>query len=206
VGKPILCVDFDGVLHSYSSGWKGADKIPDPPVDGALHWLCCAIQHFEVHIYSSRSGQVGGIPAMKRWIEDWADRQFGASLAVPGLMAALVFSREKPAAFLTIDDRAICFDGNWDALDPVKLLKFQPWNKRDVRPNLGATGAFPQGKLNDNDEGELRMAVGYEPVGDIVRVEFGKPVAWLGLPRVNAVELANMLLRHAGAKVIDIKF
>jgi hypothetical protein len=28
MGKPILCLDFDGVLHSYSSGWKGADVIP----------------------------------------------------------------------------------------------------------------------------------------------------------------------------------
>ena len=28
--KPILCLDFDGVIHSYISGWKGADVIPDP--------------------------------------------------------------------------------------------------------------------------------------------------------------------------------
>jgi hypothetical protein len=32
--KPILCLDFDGVLHSYTSGWKGAAVIPDPPVPG----------------------------------------------------------------------------------------------------------------------------------------------------------------------------
>lgn len=30
VRKPILAVDFDGTLHSYTSGWKGADVVADP--------------------------------------------------------------------------------------------------------------------------------------------------------------------------------
>ena len=37
--RPILCVDFDGVIHSYTSGWEGIDMIPDPPVEGAIKWL-----------------------------------------------------------------------------------------------------------------------------------------------------------------------
>ena len=41
-GKLILCLDFDGVIHSYSSGWKGADVIPDPPVPGALRFIADA--------------------------------------------------------------------------------------------------------------------------------------------------------------------
>lgn len=34
----------------------------------------------------------------------------------------------KPAAFLTIDDRALTFDGLWPNIDELK--GFKPWNKR----------------------------------------------------------------------------
>lgn len=32
--KQTVVFDFDGVIHSYTSGWKGATVIPDPPVPG----------------------------------------------------------------------------------------------------------------------------------------------------------------------------
>ena len=54
--KFILCLDFDGTIHSYESGWQGADIISDTPVSGAFDFIKITVQHFDVHVYSARSG------------------------------------------------------------------------------------------------------------------------------------------------------
>ena len=120
--KPIICIDFDGVLHSYTSGWQGADVASDPPVPGAIEWLTDLIVANEVdpQIYSSRSRQDGGISCMKDWLI-----RHGMS---PALTAELAFPTQKPAAFLTIDDRAICFKGTFPSAAEMKA--FKPWNKQ----------------------------------------------------------------------------
>lgn len=190
--KPILCLDFDGVIHSYVSGWKGADVIPDPPVDGAMRFIWDATEHFRVAIFSSRSNQPGGLNAMRGWLDEnfrffWAaDRT-----TCDDKLAEIEWPTDKPPALITIDDRALTFDGTWPSIDSLK--SFQPWNKREI----GATGTFPDGKLNDDDQGALRIAVGYDRVDGIVRVDFGKPVAWLGLPKENAIAFAEAILKHA---------
>jgi hypothetical protein len=61
---------------------------------------------------------------------------------------------------------------------------------------LGATGEFPDGKLNDHDEGELRFGVITDAEGNVC-MHFGKPVAWFGMPPAQAVELAQLLIKHA---------
>ena len=133
--KPILCLDFDGVIHSYTSGWKGAVVIPDPPVEGAIDFIMSALEHFEVHIFSSRSNQAGGVRAMRAWLQD----QFYARFYTPSgftkepaefmpLFKSIKWPIEKPPAMVTIDDRAITFTGEWPAVDD--LLAFKPWNKK----------------------------------------------------------------------------
>lgn len=125
--KPILCLDFDGVIHSYASGWQGAAIISDPPVDGAIAFMLAALGQFDVVIFSSRSNQPGGLRAMQTWLKLHADGAWYESPVGPGLKDVR-FVTEKPAALVTIDDRAITFDGTWPSLDLLK--EFKPWNKR----------------------------------------------------------------------------
>ena len=80
--KPLLCLDFDGVIHSYTSGWKGADVVSDPPVDGALKFIDCAREYFIVAIFSSRSAQVGGKHAMADWLRAHLCAAFGNARAM----------------------------------------------------------------------------------------------------------------------------
>jgi hypothetical protein len=201
MGKPILCLDFDGVIHSYSSGWKGADVISDPPVSGAMKFIWVAIEHFRVAIFSSRSNQPGGLAAMKAYVErNFKDYWGTHATQADDKWSEIEWPTEKPAAMVTIDDRALTFDGAWPLIEDLKA--FQPWNKRP----LGAKGTFSQGQLNDSDEGDLVLSVAYDKLDGVVRVEFGKPVAWLGLPPPQAIEFAKLLLRHAGVKKLEIEF
>jgi hypothetical protein len=123
--RKTICVDFDGVIHRYDSGWKGATTIPDPPVAGAFDWLkALALDNrFEVCVYSSRSKEEGAIYAMKTWmLEQGFDRD---------AITHLQFPTQKPAAWMTIDDRAFCFEGDFPSVE--WLLRFRPWTNRGVK-------------------------------------------------------------------------
>jgi hypothetical protein len=129
--KPTLVLDFDGVIHSYSSGWKGADVIPDLIVPGFFEWAEQAAKHFKLVIFSSRSGQPNGITAMQFYLYEQR-KLWRAAGGMPETNEPLSFefAEEKPPAFVTIDDRALCFTGNFADFDPVSLLAFKPWNKK----------------------------------------------------------------------------
>lgn len=129
--KPILCLDFDGVIHSYTSGWKGAaDVITDPPVPGAMEFIGKAAEHFHIAVFSSRSADAFGRRAMWNYIGVHLEGVFGANKG-KAILDAIDFPTEKPPAFISIDDRCVTFEGLWPEIE--SLLKFKPWNKRPAK-------------------------------------------------------------------------
>lgn len=138
MGKPIICLDFDSTVHLYLSPWTDACTISDGATPGFFEWAYEAQKHFRLAIYSSRSKEPGAIPAMQAWIRkehaDWlAHRECKHSREPasydPGELE-IAFPTSKPAAFLSIDDRALTFTGSWSDFDPQALLGFRPWNKK----------------------------------------------------------------------------
>lgn len=66
----------------------------------------------------------------------------------------------------------------------------------------GAIGTYPNGKLTPSDEGNIQFAVG-EQDGKVV-IDFGTPVAWIGMTPQQAADFASAILyraRLAGRRV-----
>lgn len=113
---PIVSFDFDGVIHSYTSGWKGQTVIPDPPVPGIKEAIERLHERgFEIAIVSSRMNDMNGVFAVKEYLRKH-DIPFDR------------LCQTKPPAFVHIDDRCICFDGKPENLYDA-VMSFEPWYK-----------------------------------------------------------------------------
>lgn len=117
--KKTLALDFDGVVHRYSKGWTTPDDCYDEPTPGFIDWLTLAEASFNVVIVSSRLASVAGHAAVRQWLAKYG-------------LERLRTSTERPPAFLTIDDRAIMFTGNWADYPMDILLEFKPWTERPI--------------------------------------------------------------------------
>lgn len=128
--QPTICIDFDGVIHSYERGWQGG-VIYGTVVPGFFEWVERVRHQFKLVIYSSRSKDDAGVVAMGTWLHlkrnEWIK---SGGERHPTEVLSFEFAHEKPAAWLTIDDRAIQFNGDWNAsaLTAESMRAFKPWN------------------------------------------------------------------------------
>lgn len=131
--KPILCIDFDGVIHDYKKGWQDG-SIYGNATPGFFAWLEQASRLFKVVVYSSRSKTEEGRKNMAQAIGKWSiDAVVSGEISSDfdmGILGDMDFASEKPPAYLTIDDRAVTFHGSWSDghMDPHRLRQFKPWN------------------------------------------------------------------------------
>lgn len=56
---------------------------------------------------------------------------------------------------------------------------------------------YPRGKLNNDDEGELAIAIGVED--KTVIIDFGKDITWVGMDKFQAIQFATAILKHANS-------
>lgn len=133
-GKPTLCIDFDGVIHDYKDGWQNG-VIYGEVTPGFFEWAYQVAPRFKLVVYSSRSKDPRLLTEMREWLMR-KHLEWKASVAKHPDWDIIDFeyASEKPAAWLTIDDRAIRFDGDWAAraLSVDALSNFKPWMSRDA--------------------------------------------------------------------------
>ena len=98
--RQTICLDFDGVIHSYQSGWQGEAVISDPPI----HRVELAIQElrkdFRVVVFSARCRTEEGVQAIQAWL-------------IKHQIVVDEVCRNKPPAHVYVDDRAVRFSGDW---------------------------------------------------------------------------------------------
>ena len=118
--KPTVVFDFDGVIHSYKSGWRGPENIPDPVVPG----IADAIKNlrdldYRVVVVSTRCSTPEGMGAVRYYLEK-------NEIIVDDVLM------EKPPALCYIDDRAIRFDGHPEKL-VGQVVNFRTWMESGAR-------------------------------------------------------------------------
>ena len=157
---PIVCIDFDGVIHGYSKGWQDG-SIYDPPVPGCGAAILRLMAKYRVAIHSSRSNSLRQRQAMRRYLaaiinravlddkrSELTDAAWQTQVGKPAdwhplttgdlqdqineLCGCIRWPWFKPPALLTIDDRAVTFNGDWSAFTPDAVRAFRPWTARSA--------------------------------------------------------------------------
>ena len=121
-----VCIDFDGVLYSYESGWGVDGALVDGPVEGSMQFLIECVLTFNVNIYSCRSAHKYQRKRMRKWVKRNL-RQSGDLDSY--IYKQIKFPKSKPLASLYVDDNALRYDGG--TFPGIKIMKAaRSWVKK----------------------------------------------------------------------------
>jgi hypothetical protein len=176
--RKTVCVDLDGVLAHYD-GWKGDNHI-GLPISGAVRFIRALSDFARVLIHTSRTE----LDPVVAWLDKHAFDYHGI-WKLPG----------KPMAVAYVDDRAVICRPTKDVENYDFDRALRECRAFVDRHELGLQGTHSKGRIDDDDEGDLKMIV--TTWRNCVRVDFGKPVGWLALPKHEAAEFASLILKHS---------
>jgi hypothetical protein len=125
-----VAVDFDGVIHSYTSPWVAPEHIPDPPVEGAIEWLNEIQKDFDLVIFTTRGSTTEGRAAVREYLYAHGFVQAGEHEDELYRITLPVVTAEKHAALVYVDDRAYRFEGPGTFPTTQQIYAAKPWNKR----------------------------------------------------------------------------
>jgi len=109
MGKAIVCVDFDGVLNTYT-GWKGEQELYAPR-DGAREFMTGLSRDYRVVVFTTRDNNL---------VRDWLEKY--------NILFDDVTST-KVGAVCYIDDRGLKFNGDFnETLNQLSNFKAH-WEK-----------------------------------------------------------------------------
>ena len=114
-----IAIDFDGVIHSYTSKWISPAIISDPPTVGAFNFIEKILEDYDVVIFSTRATANGRL-AIKKWLS-----KYGMSKS---LISKIEITNIKPHAVIYLDDRAWQFNGAFPSVEEINV--FKPCNKQ----------------------------------------------------------------------------
>lgn len=114
-----ISLDFDGVIHSFTSAWTNEYEIHDPPTPGAFEFIRAAhAAGWTVHVLTARCHTAEAESAILAWFN-----KHGLGLEH---LNKLVVSSVKRGAMLYIDDNGHRFDGTWPTLEEIENMR--TWN------------------------------------------------------------------------------
>jgi len=117
--RRVVCVDFDGVIYR-NMNYKGTAILNELPIDGAIESLKELSKSYDVVINSARCESDAGMEAVQNWLNKH-DLPYR-------------LSKYKPRADVYIDDRAVCFNGNWETT-LKEVNEFRQWQADGKRAN-----------------------------------------------------------------------
>jgi len=114
--KPVICVDFDGVIHNYS-GWKGEDVFEEP-IEGSQQAIRdLQALGYRVILFTCRKDS----PPIRKWLKENGFTFDGINTTKFNPQGT---NDMKPSAEWYIDDHAVKFSGSWmDTINWIKMAR-----------------------------------------------------------------------------------